>query len=95
MLRAGGDLVVYGSGASPFELPFFPLIAKNLNLRFFIVYHLARADRARAEATLTGWLRQGVLQHNIAQRLPLAQIAQAHDLVAQGQLAGNLVLAIP
>jgi len=36
-----------------------------------------------------------VLQHNIAQRLPLAQIAQAHDLVAQGQLAGNLVLAIP
>ena len=95
LLRPGADLVVYGSGASPFELPFYPLIAKNLNLRFFIVYHLSLADRQRAEAALTGWLRRGVLQHNIAQRLPLAQIAQGHDQVAQGRLAGNLVLAIP
>ena len=95
LLRPGGDLVVYGSGASPFELPFYPLIAKNLNLRFFIVYHLTAADRQRAEAALTAWLRQGALQHNIAQRLPLAQIAQGHDQVAQGRLAGNLVLAIP
>jgi len=94
-LRPGGDLVVYGSGATPFELPFFPLIAKNLNLRFFIVYHLAPADRQRCEAALTGWLQRGALQHNIAQRLPLAKIAQAHDAVAQGRVAGNLVLAIP
>ena len=94
-LRPGGDLVVYGSGATPFELPFFPLIAKNLNLRFFIVYHLAPADRQRCEAALTGWLHRGALQHNIAQRLPLAQIAEAHDAVAQGRVAGNLVVAIP
>jgi NADPH:quinone reductase len=94
-LRPGGDLVVYGSGATPFELPFFPLIAKNLNLRFFIVYHLAPADRQRCEAALTGWLQRGALQHNIAQRLPLAQIAEAHDAVAQGRVAGNLVVAIP
>jgi len=94
-LRPGGDLVVYGSGATPFELPFFPLIAKNLNLRFFIVYHLAPADRQRCEAALTGWLQRGALQHNIAQRLPLAQIVEAHDAVAQGRVAGNLVVAIP
>ena len=94
-LRPGGDLVVYGTGTTPFELPFFPLIAKNLNLRFFIVYHLTAADRQRAEAALTGWLRRDALQHNIAQRLPLAQIAQGHDAVAQGRLAGKLVLSIP
>ena len=95
VLRPGGDLVVYGSGASPFQLPFFPLIANNLALRFFIVYHLDAADRRRAEATLSSLLARGVLQHNIAARLPLAQIAQAHEQVAQGRLAGNLVLAIP
>ena len=95
VLRPGGDLVVYGSGATPFELPFFPLIAKNLNLRFFIVYHLPPADRQRCEAALTGWLQRGALQHNIAQRLPLAQIVEAHDAVAQGRVAGNLVVAIP
>jgi NADPH2:quinone reductase len=94
-IRPGGDLVVYGSGASPVALPFFPLIVKNVNLRFFIVYNLAEADRLRVEATLTGLLRRGVLQHNIAQRLPLAQIVQAHQWVEQGRGAGNLVLAIP
>jgi NADPH2:quinone reductase len=95
LLRPGGDYVVYGSGASPFSLPFFPLIVKNLNLRFFIVYNLAPADRAVALATLDALLRRGRLQHQIAERLPLAQIAQAHEQVEQGRSLGNVVLAIP
>ena len=41
MLRPGGQLVVYGSGASAFELPFFPLIVNNFALSFFIVYNLS------------------------------------------------------
>lgn len=94
VLRPGGDWVVYGSGASPFSLPFFPLIAKNLNLRCFIVYHLAAADRQRAEATLDALLRRGVLQHAIAARLPLAQIVAAHQQVEQGQAIGNVLLQL-
>jgi NADPH:quinone reductase len=76
-------------------LPFLPLIVKNLNLRFFIVYNLAPADRAVALATLDALLRRGGLQHQIAGRLPLAQIAQAHEQVEQGRSLGNVVLAIP
>jgi len=95
VLRPGGDLVVYGSGAPAFELDFFPLILKNLNLRFFIVYNLEPADRALAVETLTGLLERGVLQHLIAERLPLAQVAQAHELVEQGRAVGNVVLALP
>jgi NADPH2:quinone reductase len=95
IVRPGGDLVVYGSGAPKFELTFFPLILKNVNLRFFIVYNLEPADRARAVETLTGLLERGALQHLVAERLPLAQIAQAHELVEQGRAVGNVVLAIP
>ena len=95
VLRPGGDCVVYGSGTSPFQLPFFPLIVKNLNLRFFIVYNLSAGDRARAEATLDALLRQDRLQHHMADRLPLAQIAEGHERVASGQAIGNLVLALP
>ena len=94
VLRPGGDLVVYGSGASPFSLPFFPLIAKNLNLRCFIVYHLTAADRLRAEATLDALLRRGALQHPIAARLTLDQIVQGHQMVEQGQAIGNVVLKL-
>lgn len=94
LLRPGGDLVVYGSGQGEFTLPFFPLIVKNLNLRFFIVYNLADDDRARAEAVLADFLARGALQHRIAQRLPLAQIARAHELVESGRAVGNVVVAL-
>lgn len=95
VIRPGGDCVVYGSGKGEFTLPFFPLIAKNVTLRFFIVYNLDEADRERAAAMLTGFLQRGVLQHQIAQRLPLAQIVQAHELVESGRAVGNVVISLP
>jgi len=63
--------------------------------RLLIVYHLSAQDRALAVRTLTRMLERGTLQHNIAARMPLDEIAAAHELVEQGTLAGNLVLAIP
>jgi NADPH:quinone reductase len=95
VIRPGGDCVVYGSGSGEFTLPFFPLIAKNVTMRFFIVYNLDEADRERAVATLTDFLQRGVLQHLIAQRLPLAQIVQAHELVESGRAVGNVVISLP
>ena len=94
LLRRGGECVVYGSGAANFSLPFFPLIAKNLGLRFFIVYNLAQTDRLRAQALLTRLLERGVVQHQIAARLPLAEVARAHALVEQGGAVGNVVLSV-
>jgi NADPH2:quinone reductase len=40
-------------------------------------------------------LKRGALHHNIAERMPLNDIAAAHELVEQGKLAGNVVLSIP
>ncbi|MDO8906705.1 NADPH:quinone reductase [Hydrogenophaga sp.] len=94
MLKPNSECVVYGSGPNPIQLPFFPLIGKNLQLKFFIVYHLTPSDRARTEATLTRFLRRDVLQHNIAERLPLSDIAEAHEKVESGQTVGNVVLRI-
>lgn len=95
LLHPGGELVVYGSGKPGFEMPFFPLIANNVSLGFFIVYNLSNADRARAQNTLDGWLARGALNHAIAQRVPLAQIAQAHEAVEQATTPGNVVVQIP
>lgn len=95
LLRPGGDLMVYGSGKPGFELPFFPLIANNVSLGFFIVYNLSAADRRHAQHTLQGWLARGELAHAIAQRVPLAQIVQAHEAVEQATTSGNVVVEIP
>jgi NADPH2:quinone reductase len=93
-VRAEGDIVVYGSGRAEVAVPFFPAILKNVRVRFFIVYNLAAADRAAAVGQLTEWLRDGRLQHNVAARLPLAAIAEAHELVESGRATGNVVLDI-
>jgi NADPH:quinone reductase len=92
MLAPGGDVAIYGSGAAEIVLPFFPAIVRNATLRCFIVYNLAPADRARAIATLNAMLARGELQHHVAERLPLAQCAQAHQMVESGQVVGNVVL---
>ena len=94
MLKTGGECVAYGSGASPMSVPFYPLIVKNLQIKCFMVYHLNDADRARAETTLTRLLRTDALQHNVAERLPLAQTALAHERVESGQVVGNVVIGI-
>jgi NADPH:quinone reductase len=94
VVRPDGMWVVYGSGARQFSLPFFPMISRNILVRFFIVYQLSAADRLRANAVIDDFLRRNLLQHNIAARLPLASIAQAHELVEAGSVVGNVVVSI-
>jgi NADPH2:quinone reductase len=95
MLRESGECVVYGSSAPALQLPFFPLLAKNIQLRFFIVYHLSPADRSRAVATLTRMLERGTLQHSIGARMTLSDIVRAHERIERGEVTGNLVLQTP
>jgi NADPH2:quinone reductase len=71
------------------------MIVKNIGIRFFIVYNLSPTARAAAIADLTAMLRKGLLTHNIAARLPLDEIAAAHELVEQGRVIGNVVVQIP
>ena len=94
LVRPGGEVVVYGSGSREFSLPFLPLIVRNVSLHFFIVYNLVPVDRRRAETALTQFLAEGRLQHNLAHRLPLAEVAAAHELVESGRVVGNVVLAV-
>jgi NADPH2:quinone reductase len=92
MVAPEGRIVVYGSGAPEIAVPFVPAILKNVRVTFFIVYHLSPADREAATRQLTAWLEAGALQHNIALRLPLQQIADAHEAVESGRVIGNVVL---
>lgn len=94
LLRPGGECVIYGSSTPTLQLPFFPLIARNLQLKFFIVYHLTAADRALCTALLDRLLRASALKFNIAARLPLEQIAQAHEIIESGRAIGNVVLSV-
>jgi NADPH:quinone reductase len=94
LLHQDGEIIVYGSGAQEIPVPFSPAIRKGVHLYFFIVYSLHQTVRERDIKDLSMLLEGNHLKHNIAARLPLAQIAEAHDLVEQGRVSGNIVLEV-
>ena len=94
LLRPYGDVVVYGSAAADIPVPFSAAIRKGLHLYFFIVYNLPTDVRSQAIEDLSLLLEGDRLIHTIAARLPLAQIAEAHDLVESGRIMGNVVLEV-
>ncbi len=94
VIRQDGELVVYGSDAGQVSVPFFPAIVKNVNLQFFIVYNLLPLDRRRAISALTRLLEAGVLKHRVAERRSLEQTAEAHRLVEEGGVIGNVVVDV-
>jgi NADPH:quinone reductase len=92
VLAPGGFVAVYGSNRPEASLSFFPNIVSGIGYRFFIVYELTDADRARAVGALNAWARAGLLQHAVAARMKLSEIVAAHQAVEQGTAMGNLVL---
>lgn len=66
----------------------------SVTLRFFLVYDVSEADRTAGIAELTALMEQGALSHAVARRLPLADIAEAHDTVERGDVMGHIVLDI-
>ncbi|MDP2868432.1 NADPH:quinone reductase [Methyloversatilis sp.] len=94
LVRPGGEWIIYGSGTPQFALPFFALAARNITLRVILVYTLDEAERRAVIDTLTRLLATGRVRHHIAERMPLAQIADAHTRIEQGQVVGNIVLAL-
>jgi NADPH2:quinone reductase len=94
IVRADGEIVVYGSNAPEIAVPFVPMILKNVGLRFFIVYNLSAQARSEALEGLNALLAAGKLIHNIGARIPLDHIADAHEMIENGQAVGNVVVSL-
>jgi NADPH:quinone reductase len=93
-VRPHATLVVYGMGAVESTLPTFWLMRSQATMKFVFIYEISDADRQAGLRELDAVLREGAVLHTVGQRLPLAEIARAHDLVEQGQVLGNVVLDI-
>ena len=94
-VRPGATIVVYGMGAMEAVLPTYWFMRNRIALKFVFIYEIGDDDRAAGLRELDALLREGTLQHTVGARLPLAEIARAHDLVEQGAVLGNVVLDIP
>jgi NADPH2:quinone reductase len=70
------------------------MMRNSITLRLFLVYDLSVADRDACLIELGALLQSNRLIHTIGRRLPLRDIAAAHELSERGEVIGNIVLDI-
>jgi NADPH2:quinone reductase len=92
IIAQDGLCAAYGSNAAQACFDFGPMILSGAAVRFFIVYELSAAARERGVSDLTRWMEQGRVKHAVAKTMPLERAADAHELLEQGKVIGNIVL---
>jgi NADPH2:quinone reductase len=90
IIATGGAISAYYSSADRPELPYWKLAFADVTLHLLGSDDFAPAVKAEAARELTAALLEGRLRAAIAARLPLDEIARAHELVEHG--AGGRVL---
>ena len=94
-IRTGGIIATYSSTqVKEPSLPFFRMMYLDLTVHFVIVYSMPEPAKKHAIADITQAFRDGMLQHRIAARVPLGEIARAHELVEQGGSHGCVVVVV-
>ncbi len=95
MIRVGGVIATYSSTVVPEpKLPFFQMMYQDLTVRIVIVYAMPEAAKTAAIEAIDEALAAGRLEHRIAHRLPLVDIARANELVEAGAVRGAVILDI-
>lgn len=95
VIRVGGTIATYSSTVVPQpELPFLRMMYKDLTVRFVIVYAMPESAKQLAIADIERALDNDLLQHRIARKFPLDEIATSNELVEQGKIRGCVVLRI-
>src|SRR4051812_42009289 len=92
IIAQDGLCAAYGSNAAQACFDFGPMILSGAAVRFFIVYELSAAARECGVSDLTRWMEEDRVKHAIATKMPLERTAEAHELLEQGKVIGNIVL---
>ena len=93
VIAVGGAICSYFSAEDRPQIPYWTLGFADVTLRLLGSDDFPPAVKAGAAAQLSAALGDANLRSRIAQRLPLSEIARAHELVEQGA-GGRVVIEI-
>ncbi len=95
LIRTNGVIATYSSTQAPEPvLPFYPMMFKDLTVRFVTVYAIPEQAKQRAADDITRALKAGTLRHRIAERHPLGAVVRAHETIERGGAAGCVIVEI-
>lgn len=95
LLRPGGVIATYASDAVPEPaVPFWPMLAKNLTVRFVLVYAMPFEEHERAARWIGDALSADRLRHQVHRRFPLDEIVAAHEATESMSNVGKMLVDI-
>ena len=95
LLRPNAVIATYASDAVPEPaIPFWPMLAKDLTVRFVLVYAMSAQAHAEAAGWITGALAAHRLRHQFHRSFALDEIALAHEATEAMANVGKVLVSI-
>ncbi|WP_226577072.1 NADPH:quinone reductase [Halobacillus litoralis] len=95
LIRVGGVIATYSSMLVPEpKLPFRQMMFMDLTVRMVIVYAMPEHAKQAAIQDITSALNENRLIHRIAETFPLERIADANNLIEEGNQYGCAVIRL-
>ncbi|HEX4748876.1 MAG TPA: NADPH:quinone reductase [Bryobacteraceae bacterium] len=94
LLSAGGSIATYATTNVTPEIPFWQMVFKNIRVFFLGSDDFPKEAKILAARDLNAALEAGWSGFQIAERVPLAEIARAHELVEHPTRPGRVVVTL-
>jgi NADPH:quinone reductase len=95
IIRNGAVIAAYASPHDRPALPFWPMLFANVTIRLLGSDDFPQDAKDAAARDLTTAAREFALSIPVADVIPLARIAEAHELIESGRPAGRVLVSLP
>jgi len=94
LLKQGGSIASYATDNAAPKIPFWQMIFKNIRVFFLGSDDFPKEAKLQAARDLNAALEAGWPGFEIGERIPLADIARAHELVEHPVRPGRVVVVV-
>ena len=94
LLKMGGSIATYATNIEAPKIPFWPLVFKNIRVFFLGSDDFPKEAKALAAQDLNRALEAGWSGFEIAERVPLSEVALAHEFVERPTRPGRVVVTL-
>jgi NADPH2:quinone reductase len=94
LLRMGGSIATYATNAATPTIPFWKMVFKNIQLFFLGSDDFPLEVKAAAARDINAALEAGWSGFAIGERIPLLEIARAHELAEHPERPGRVVITV-
>jgi NADPH2:quinone reductase len=94
LLKLGGSIASYATDNPAPNIPFWQMVFKNIRVYFLGSDDFPKEAKVQAARDLNAALEAGWPGFEIGERIPLADIARAHELAEHPQRPGRVVVVL-